>query len=222
MWCECGVLCPTMSRPGPWLRFGRDAGAGAKLSPVSPLVVSQNEINRCMPYMCHICAHVYIYYEHIYDHIYKSLMMFFASDANWNFRNSIGFESLLRFSMLLQGMGPGPWPRALLSLQRRSLRGRFFSLVKKFQCKTYKIGKVSYQNHARTWEDWQCPMLPSCHCSLACFCCTKLCFFDSSFRSRDLTGALARASQGFSGGFVVLLVMFFVTWLPYVAILFVR
>ena len=36
MWCECGVLCATMSRPGPWLRFGRDAGAGAKLSPVSP------------------------------------------------------------------------------------------------------------------------------------------------------------------------------------------
>ena len=33
---RCGVLCvATMSRPGPWLRFGRDAGAGA-VSPVSP------------------------------------------------------------------------------------------------------------------------------------------------------------------------------------------
>lgn len=92
---RCGVLCvATMSRPGPWLRFGRDAGAGAKLSPVSPWfsgvwnaflpldlwdLKGVKTINRCMPYMCHICA-MYTYTMSIYDHM-RWHDVFFASDA---------------------------------------------------------------------------------------------------------------------------------------------
>ena len=147
----CGVSCvAAMSRPGPWLRFGRDAGAGAvsqcrrglrsvwRFSHSTDLSDLKwvKTINRCMSYTCH----VYILYMIIHDHI-RSYDVYDLYDA-YEFRNSSDFESRncwtsLNFSDFpcnFRAWGRA-WPRALLSLQRRSIRSSFVLLkIQKKHC----------------------------------------------------------------------------------------
>ena len=130
-------------------------------------------INRCMSYMCHICA-MYTYTMSIYDHM-KSHDAF-ASDANWNSEiplasNPRNCEISPIFPCNFRAWGRA-WPRALLSLQRRSIRSTCQRIPRQ-DIQDIQDRKAERQKgktyHPRTWEidNAQCCHLAiSCHCSL--------------------------------------------------------
>lgn len=163
MWCDA-VFCA-------WPRC-RDLGRGFDLAEMLELVrnfrpcrcgsESKRSIDVChiWSYMCHVYIYIHILWAYmiIYMRSHDVFLLLMR-------RNSEIPLALNPRNCNFRAWGRA-WPRALLSLQRRSFSVEFpvFSLVNQIQGKTYKIER---QDISRThMGNWQCPMLPSCHCSL--------------------------------------------------------
>lgn len=136
----------------------RDLGRGFDLAEMLELVRNfrpcrrGSESKRSID-VCHICSYIcamYTYTMSIYDHIWNHMMFFLLlmlieiQKFHWLRTHEIAKN--------FRAWGRA-WPRALLSLQRRSIRSLlfvFFPTGKKLPKQDIQDRKVSY--HAHTWE----------------------------------------------------------------------